>query len=528
MQQRHFGRDIALDGDTALIGARFDSDQGLAAGAAYFFERQGEIWQQVQKTLPRPPLPTFRGAVASFFGDRLALDGDRAVISAVAGTGPDMTVRDAGEVYFLHKQSGQWPRVGLRREASDLSELAGFGTAVAISGDWAMIGSQDDDACSGEEAGPDCNAGAVYVFQRMGDFWEQVDKLIAPGVGFGDHFGSAIAMSGSLAAIGAYGDDDGCTQALTDPRLCNTGAVYIYELVGGDWRMTDKLIPSDAAAGGIFGVAVAVDGHRVLAGARRSVNNRDGVAYLFELKAPHVTRRGTVNAASFMAESLAPGMIATAFVRNASEQDQAATTTPLPTSLAGTSLDITDSRGVTRPCGLFGIFTNGKQINFRIDPDTALGEATITLRRADGKTSSAVIRIERVAPGVFFALNAAKQNVALATFQRISGGVSTIELTFNPTDLSLVPIDLGAPGDQVFISLFVTGVRLASGPENMSAAIDGQAVPVFSFADELSQFVGLGQVNLGPIPRSFVGTGAVGIVLVVDGKAANPVAVAFR
>ena len=50
---------------------------------------------------------------------------------------------------------------------------------------------------------------------------------------------------------------------------------------------------------------------------------------------------------------------------------------------------------------------------------------------------------------------------------------------------------------------------------------------MFNFVGDLAQFVGLGQLNIGPIPRSFLGRGPVEISLTVDGAAANSVMVSF-
>ncbi len=240
---------------------------------------------------------------------------------------------------------------------------------------------------------------------------------------------------------------------------------------------------------------------------------------------PLATGEGVVNGASF-ANLLSPAVIASAFVLNGAEEDANATTDPLPTNLGGTTLEITDSQGVTRQSGIFGIFRNQQQINFFIDPETALGPATLTLRRADGEESSAAIDIQLVAPGVFFINNAQAQPVALANFLRFRGAEFTVGNTFT-SGFDLEPIDLGDDEDQIFLSLFVTGIQFAASVEGMSATIDGEDVPVFSFVGDLDQFVGLGQVNIGPIPRGFIGRGPVLIVLTIDGIAANSVIVAF-
>ena len=40
-----------------------------------------------------------------------------------------------------------------------------------------------------------------------------------------------------------------------------------------------------------------------------------------------------------------------------------------------------------------------------------------------------------------------------------------------------------------------------------------------------AEFIGLDQVNIGPLPRSLAGRGEVGVVLTVDGRTANMVMV---
>ena len=109
---------------------------------------------------------------------------------------------------------------------------------------------------------------------------------------------------------------------------------------------------------------------------------------------------------------------------------------------------------------------------------------------------------------------------AVYAFERIDGQWQQVQ--------KLEPIDLGGPADQVFLSLFVTGIRFASGVANMSATIDGEDVPVFSFVGELEQFLGLGQVNIGPIDRSFIGRGPVEVIFTAHGKPSNPVMVSFK
>ena len=86
---------------------------------------------------------------------------------------------------------------------------------------------------------------------------------------------------------------------------------------------------------------------------------------------PLITTEGVVDAAGF-GSRLAPDSIATAFVLNGANGDAEGNSSPLPTRLGGSILEITDSLGVTRASGLFGIFNNGRQINFHIDEEVPL------------------------------------------------------------------------------------------------------------------------------------------------------------
>jgi len=71
-----FGRSVALDADTAVIGAMFQDDKGDNSGSAYMFTRSGNSWQQQVK------LTASDGAEGDVFGWSVALSADIAVIAA--------------------------------------------------------------------------------------------------------------------------------------------------------------------------------------------------------------------------------------------------------------------------------------------------------------------------------------------------------------------------------------------------------------------------------------------------------------
>lgn len=152
--------------------------------------------------------------------------------------------------------------------AADGTELQRFGEAVALSGDTAMVGTNDTHT----------GRSAVYVFERSGNAWVQTQKLLADDGAAGDEarFGASIVLDGSTAVIGA-------DAAMVDGKP-NQGAAYVFHKSGSSWIQAAKLVAADGAAGDSFGNSLALSGSRLLIGAHRAqVNgNARGAAYLFE------------------------------------------------------------------------------------------------------------------------------------------------------------------------------------------------------------------------------------------------------
>ena len=229
---------------------------------------------------------------------------------------------------------------------------------------------------------------------------------------------------------------------------------------------------------------------------------------------------GIVNAASFNAFA-APASIMSLFGVGFADRTEVATTTPLPTTLAGTTVTVTDSAGVSRPAELF--FVSERQINFVIPEGTALGPITVTVTREDGSSGTITMQVEAVGPALFSA-NADGQGAPAALYLRFRGAEQTAQdFTFDPgTPLGArepVLIDFGAEDELVFVAIFGTGMR---GGAVVTATIDGENVSV-SPVVALEQFVGLDQANVGPISRDFIGRGVVELRIWVDGIPTNVV-----
>jgi len=237
----------------------------------------------------------------------------------------------------------------------------------------------------------------------------------------------------------------------------------------------------------------------------------------------------SVSAASYDATALAPLSIASAFGEKLASATAQATALPLPTILAGTTVRVIDSLGVERTAPLF--FVSPWQVNYLLPAGTALGQARVIVTGSDGVPRSGTAVVERLAPGLFSA-NSSGQGVAAAVaFRRTGSGAESTQLVFQcPGGAGTCvpdPIDLGPEGDEVYLLLYGTGIRGRSSLGAVSVKIGGVAVPV-SYAGDQMQYVGLDQINAGPLPRSLTGRGKVQILLVVDGEPANLVTAAIQ
>jgi hypothetical protein len=247
----YFGGSVAVSGDTAVIGARLEDTGGSGAGAAYVFTRTGGSWTQQAKLMASD------AQSSDYFGGSVAVSGDTAVIGAYAEATGGST---AGAVYVFTRTGGSWTQQA-KLMASDAQAYDNFGGSVAVSGDTAVIGAY-------AEATGGSTAGAVYVFTRSGGAWTQQAKLLASDAQANDYFGYSVAVSGDTAVIGAYREDTGGS---------NAGAVYVFTRSGGAWVEQAKLMASDAQTNDYFGYSVAVSGDTAVIGAL----NADA-AYIFE------------------------------------------------------------------------------------------------------------------------------------------------------------------------------------------------------------------------------------------------------
>ncbi|MCH2161083.1 MAG: hypothetical protein MK085_04335 [Phycisphaerales bacterium] len=257
-----FGLSVGTSGETVVVGAFRDKDNGLYSGSVYIFGRDGNgEWAEVAKLSPSD------GEPYNMFGAHLSISGERMVISS---HGDNDNGDNSGSAYvFDRNDNGEWMEVA-KLIASDGAGGDHFGNTLAISGDTVVVGAYRDDVF-GEYSG------SAYVFERNdnGD-WPEVAKLTASDGAERDWFGRDVSISGETVVVGAWGDDDNGD---------NSGSAYVFERDdNGEWSEVAKLIASDGTEDDSFGGSVAISGDTMVISAFHDGQNgyESGSAYIFE------------------------------------------------------------------------------------------------------------------------------------------------------------------------------------------------------------------------------------------------------
>ncbi len=234
----------------------------------------------------------------------------------------------------------------------------------------------------------------------------------------------------------------------------------------------------------------------------------------------------TVSAASYAPPGeMAKSMIMISLASGLARGTAIAPGTDWPTQLLNTQVMITDSAGLTAVALLY--YVDPGDVIFLVPPEIASGDATVTIQSGTGGIVSQPMVVENVVPSLFTA-NSSGSGVPAGFWIRSANGVVSQDYLFDPTkpvgNRVPVPVDLGSEGDQVYLSLYGTGFRDAS---QATATVGGEDVPVSGFA-QVAAYQGEDVVNVGPLPRSLAGRGAVDVVITFDGKAANTVTASIR
>jgi hypothetical protein len=223
----NFGCSVAIAGETALVGARYD-DVGANTdqGSAYVFTRSGTTWSQQAR------LTAGDGANGDWFGCSVAIAGDTALVGAFYDDVGATT--NQGSAYAFTRSGTTWSQQA-KLTAADGAANDFFGVSVAIAGETALVGAPYD------TVGANTYQGSAYVFTRSGTTWSQQAQLTAGDGANGDWFGYSVAIAGDTALAGAPYDTVGA----------NTyqGSTYAFLLDGTPPTSSAAASPAPNAAG---------------------------------------------------------------------------------------------------------------------------------------------------------------------------------------------------------------------------------------------------------------------------------------
>jgi hypothetical protein len=251
---RRLGWSLSQFNTRVIAGAT--SDTSLLSGHGVIFQLDNGKWSEeavLEFSDGNNPDP--------MFGWSVDLAGQLAVVSSVTGSGK-------AQIHRLNN--------GIWEYDSDLTTQGGqsgdqFGYAVGITDEFnshVLIGNiGDDDVVE--------DAGSISVFENFQAGFFEVRKMTAYNWSRLDEYGSSVSISGNRALVGAPKDND---------LGFDSGSAYIYDLIGGEWQLTAKLLAQDGESSDLFGSAVSLSGDRALVGALNEddVENNSGAVYVYE------------------------------------------------------------------------------------------------------------------------------------------------------------------------------------------------------------------------------------------------------
>ena len=252
----YFSVSVDLDGSRLVVGVSHDDGaHATNSGAVYIFKRTGATWaleleiskQTTDSANKILGLSALRAL--DFFGQSVALDGDRLVVGAPNDVGMNSTAA-SGAVYIFKRTNATWAlELEISKQTTNatnkilgLTRLKAqdyFGTRVALDGERLVVGAYKDDGIGASDVG------AVYVFKRTGATWAlelEISKqttngsnkiLGLPALKADDAFGIWPALGGDYLVVGADRDDG--------INTTNSGAAYIFKRTGTAWQLEQEL-----------------------------------------------------------------------------------------------------------------------------------------------------------------------------------------------------------------------------------------------------------------------------------------------
>jgi hypothetical protein len=229
--------------------------------------------------------------VGDEFGFAIAADGDTVVVGAhledgsstgVGGRQDNDNAPDSGAVYVYRRRDGAWAEEAYIK-ASNSDPFDEFGRALVIEDNVLVVGAPFEDS-NGEGVNSDQTsdgldaAGAVYIFRRVGDAWQQEAYIKPKDPKELAFFGWHVALDDEVLVVGAPGLFSVFPDDPINEESPNQGAAYVFRYNGTTWVEETVLQASNGEPHDQFGFQVGVNDDYIAVGAVGEASGVGGAA----------------------------------------------------------------------------------------------------------------------------------------------------------------------------------------------------------------------------------------------------------
>jgi len=268
-----FGASVSLseDGNTLAVGSPLERDGGDPAsppGKVYIYHNDGTQWnrQAVIDTEYQDVFDEFGHSVnLSADGNTLAVGaiGEDSNATGVNGDQSDNGSSDSGAVFVFVRDGESWNQQAYIK-GSSADDIHQFGSAVALSADGGILAAS--------------SSSSVFLYGRTGTQWSQWDFLRPVNFSFDDQFGRSLSLShdGDTLAVGAYLEDG------ENDDYEDAGAVYIFSRTGSPSWLQQAIIRAENPINHArFGWSISLSAGAITLAVGSNYGPAEGQAYVF-------------------------------------------------------------------------------------------------------------------------------------------------------------------------------------------------------------------------------------------------------
>lgn len=254
-----FGSSIAIEGNTIIVGSYLDdfSKRKRDSGSICFF-KYNQTTRDWGNGIKIHPDDTFR---SDWFGKSVSLSSDYAAIGAPRD---DTKTMDTGTVYIYQRNKGGWEK-SANIEPEDGTSWNWFGKSVSLKGNVLAVGSSNSN--DGKQSG------SVYIYERLGNYWQPISKLQPQEQIDFDMFGESVKTNGEYILANA-------ANSHSHSNVIDKGALYVFHRQDGAWIQLEKIESPNPAPYGYFGHSSDVENDWLIVGAHGEYDSK-GVVYIF-------------------------------------------------------------------------------------------------------------------------------------------------------------------------------------------------------------------------------------------------------